>query len=223
MQRFRGGLVFKAHSLCVSINSRFESNKAEKKHAVHRAARCLSMMGGYRGWRETALEATQGQMDDFFSQLTYKCHQHRMASVGDLLKIRPWVTSRVAACSGIITAGTCTACRVFLGAPLRCAPTASSPTSRPPPSPSCPPAGDTLLFSVVHLGGVVWDASHLLRGRNFIPSYHIPNPLSHPDGPWGAMNRGRERKVTRATAIQHGRDGRWAHTVQLEPTVARPG
>ena len=31
MQRFRGGLVFKAHSLCVSLNSRLESNKAEKK------------------------------------------------------------------------------------------------------------------------------------------------------------------------------------------------
>ena len=26
-QRFRGGLVFKAHRLCVSLNSRLESNK----------------------------------------------------------------------------------------------------------------------------------------------------------------------------------------------------
>ena len=31
MQRFRGGLVFKAHSLCVSFNSRFESNNGEEE------------------------------------------------------------------------------------------------------------------------------------------------------------------------------------------------
>ena len=31
----------------------------------------------------SALEATQGQMDGFFSQLPYKCHQNRVASVGD--------------------------------------------------------------------------------------------------------------------------------------------
>ena len=31
MQRFRGGLVFKAHRLCVSLNSRLES-KHEDKH-----------------------------------------------------------------------------------------------------------------------------------------------------------------------------------------------
>ena len=29
VQRFRGGLVFKAHRLCVSLNSRRESNKEE--------------------------------------------------------------------------------------------------------------------------------------------------------------------------------------------------
>ena len=29
MQRFRGGLVFKAHILCVSLNSRLDSNKEE--------------------------------------------------------------------------------------------------------------------------------------------------------------------------------------------------
>ena len=52
----------------------------------------------------TTLEATQGQIDGFFGQLPYKCHQNRLpykchqnrvASVGDRLKIRPWVTSRV--------------------------------------------------------------------------------------------------------------------------------
>ena len=31
----------------------------------------------------TTLEATQGQIDGFFSQLPYKCHQNRVASVGD--------------------------------------------------------------------------------------------------------------------------------------------
>jgi len=30
VQRFRGGLVFKAHELCVSLNSRLESNKEEE-------------------------------------------------------------------------------------------------------------------------------------------------------------------------------------------------
>jgi len=31
VQRFRGGLVFKAHRLCVSLNSRLESDEEEKK------------------------------------------------------------------------------------------------------------------------------------------------------------------------------------------------
>ena len=31
MQRFRGGLVFKAHRLCVSLNSRLDSNEEEEK------------------------------------------------------------------------------------------------------------------------------------------------------------------------------------------------
>jgi len=31
----------------------------------------------------TALEATQGQIDDFLSQLPYECHQNRVAYVGD--------------------------------------------------------------------------------------------------------------------------------------------
>jgi len=32
LQRFRGGLVFKAHRLCVSLNSRIESNKEEERN-----------------------------------------------------------------------------------------------------------------------------------------------------------------------------------------------
>ena len=31
MQRFRGGLVFKAHRLCVSLKPRIERNKEEKR------------------------------------------------------------------------------------------------------------------------------------------------------------------------------------------------
>ena len=31
MARFRGGLVFKAHRLCVSLNSRLDSNKEEEE------------------------------------------------------------------------------------------------------------------------------------------------------------------------------------------------
>ena len=34
VQRFRGGLVFKAHRLCVSFNSRLVSDKEEKKFTV---------------------------------------------------------------------------------------------------------------------------------------------------------------------------------------------
>jgi len=32
VQRFRGGLVFKAHRLCASLNSRLASNKEEDKN-----------------------------------------------------------------------------------------------------------------------------------------------------------------------------------------------
>jgi len=34
VQRFRGGLVFKAHRLCVSLNSRLESNKEEEEEGA---------------------------------------------------------------------------------------------------------------------------------------------------------------------------------------------
>jgi len=37
---------------------------------------------GNSGW-QAALDATQGQIDSFVSQLPYKCHQNRVASVGD--------------------------------------------------------------------------------------------------------------------------------------------
>ena len=43
----------------------------------------------------STLEATQGQIDGLFSQLPYKYHQNRVASVGDRRKIRPQVASMV--------------------------------------------------------------------------------------------------------------------------------
>ena len=49
MLRFRGGLVFKAHILCVSLNSRLESNKEEKKKKKGRSPVCirLRLLGVY--------------------------------------------------------------------------------------------------------------------------------------------------------------------------------
>ena len=40
-QRFRGGLVFKAHRLCVSLNSRLGSNK-EEEEKIWGTLRCFS-------------------------------------------------------------------------------------------------------------------------------------------------------------------------------------
>ena len=39
------------------------------------------------------LDTTPGQIDGFFSQLPLKCYLPELASVGDLLKICPWVAS----------------------------------------------------------------------------------------------------------------------------------
>ena len=38
MQRFRGGLVFEAHRLCVSLNARLEHNKEEEDGPLLEAA-----------------------------------------------------------------------------------------------------------------------------------------------------------------------------------------
>ena len=46
-------------------------------------------------FKVSALETTQGQNDSFFSHLPYKCYLKEVASLGDLLKICPWVASRV--------------------------------------------------------------------------------------------------------------------------------
>jgi hypothetical protein len=41
------------------------------------------------------LEATHGNIDDFFVHLPYKCHQNEVASVGDCLSSCLWVACRV--------------------------------------------------------------------------------------------------------------------------------
>ena len=43
----------------------------------------------------STLETTQGQKDGFFSKILFKCTLPEVASVGDQLKICPWVASRV--------------------------------------------------------------------------------------------------------------------------------
>ena len=44
---------------------------------------------------KSALEATQWQMDGFFSQLSYKCQLEEAASVGDRPNVCPQLDSRV--------------------------------------------------------------------------------------------------------------------------------
>ena len=51
------------------------------------------------------LEATQGQIGGLLSQCLYKCHQTRVAYVGDWLEICPWVASRVGASPGDLCLG----------------------------------------------------------------------------------------------------------------------
>ena len=44
VQRLRGGLVFKAHRLCASLNSRLESNKPEEEKAsISARTTCMSL------------------------------------------------------------------------------------------------------------------------------------------------------------------------------------
>ena len=74
MKRFRGGLVFKAHRLCLSLNSRLERNKEERGEtdgARHRAEEQLLAEGhglglacntppqGVRTWNPLLLKLTE--------------------------------------------------------------------------------------------------------------------------------------------------------------------
>ena len=43
----------------------------------------LAATGDFGNQNISALEATQGQLDDFFSQIPCKCHLEEVASVGD--------------------------------------------------------------------------------------------------------------------------------------------
>jgi len=69
--------------MTMSINT----HKITKERAVHvLRADWLGMRTNYTSVKTmsiTTLEATQGQMDGFFSQLPYKSHQNRVASVED--------------------------------------------------------------------------------------------------------------------------------------------
>ena len=47
MQRFRDGLVFKAHSLCVSLNSRLESNQEAEEVEGRRSSAASFEAGSY--------------------------------------------------------------------------------------------------------------------------------------------------------------------------------
>ena len=49
VQSFRGGLVFKAHRRCVSLNSRLESNKEEEEVVLGRIDGAVSRDGPHRG------------------------------------------------------------------------------------------------------------------------------------------------------------------------------
>ena len=50
---------------------------------------------GFRVWSVATLEATQGKMDGFLSQLPYRCHLEEVASAGDWPEICPQFDSRV--------------------------------------------------------------------------------------------------------------------------------
>ena len=72
-----------------------ESVGADHDHwGVGQGARRRSPWSCWSRTPDSSLQATQGQIDGFFSQLPYRCHQDRVASLGDQLKICAWVASR---------------------------------------------------------------------------------------------------------------------------------
>ena len=67
MQRFRGGLVFKAHRLCVSLNFRLESNKAEEEEGrVQQTFARYPLKPGGGGSLETIIGLGSGFGDSGF-------------------------------------------------------------------------------------------------------------------------------------------------------------
>ena len=80
-------LVFKAHRLVYHSTLGLRVIKKKKKKSVTDLARSEVMKSGSdmpsgRSSMFTVI-STQGQIDGFFSQLPYNCHQNRVASVGD--------------------------------------------------------------------------------------------------------------------------------------------
>jgi len=64
--------------------SREEKQGCRIDHWSNRGSKCPRLQGaGFRVDNHPTLEATQGQIDGFLSQRPYKCHQNRVASVGD--------------------------------------------------------------------------------------------------------------------------------------------
>ena len=55
----------------------------------------LPLKNAGASFSQAALEATQGQINGFFSHLPYKCYLEEMASMGDWFKICPQLESRV--------------------------------------------------------------------------------------------------------------------------------
>ena len=96
MKRFRGGLVFKAHRLCVSLNSRLESNK-EEEDPVGTQGISLTRENAGRNWTSkeegngpapeaSSLDpvARQAQPDGFPPQVLPVCFAHLVQVVFDL-------------------------------------------------------------------------------------------------------------------------------------------
>ena len=56
---------------------------ASVRRAIENTASQVEQIEPWALGTKPTLEATQGQIDGFFGQLPYKCHQNRVASVGD--------------------------------------------------------------------------------------------------------------------------------------------
>ena len=74
--------------LCLSSTRPPQVYTKLKRNALFEATPSVVHFAGFtlntvRAHPSTTLEATQGQIDGFFSQLPYKCHQNRVASGGD--------------------------------------------------------------------------------------------------------------------------------------------
>ena len=77
MQRFRGGLVFKAHRLCVSLNSRLECNKEEGEGLG-------SVLGSAGGSREPPLPLHQPPQRERTASFNPLDFYWRIPGFGDL-------------------------------------------------------------------------------------------------------------------------------------------